>query len=77
MTQISLTVGLGERAYDIIIGPELIDKAGLVFGDIATDRDIIIVSDDQWPACICNALRWLARQSPANLIRLSGCWRSW
>ena len=47
MTHISLTVGLGERAYDITIGPELIDQAGSVLGDIATDRHIIIVSDDQ------------------------------
>ena len=47
MTHISLTVGLGERAYDIIIGPGLIDQAGSVLGDIAADRHIIIISDDQ------------------------------
>jgi 3-dehydroquinate synthase len=47
MTQTSLTVGLGERAYDITIGPGLIDQAGFMLGKIAADRHTIIVSDDQ------------------------------
>ena len=47
MTQMSLTVGLGTRAYDITIGPGLIDQAGTMLGEIAADRHIIIVSDDQ------------------------------
>ena len=47
MTQMSLTVGLGTRAYDITIGPGLIDQAGTMLGKIAADRHIIIVSDDQ------------------------------
>ena len=47
MTQMSLTVGLGERAYDITIGPGLIDQAGSMLGEIAAGRHIIIVSDDQ------------------------------
>ena len=47
MTQTSLTVGLGERAYDITIGPGLIDQAGYILGEIAADRHTIVVSDDQ------------------------------
>ena len=47
MTQTSLTVGLGERAYDITIGPGLIDQAGFMLGKIAADRHTIVVSDDQ------------------------------
>ena len=47
MTQMSLTVGLGERAYDITIGPGLIDHAGSMLGEIAADRHLIIISDDQ------------------------------
>ena len=47
MTQISLKVGLGERAYDITIGPGLIDQAGSLLGEIANGRHIVVVSDDQ------------------------------
>ena len=47
MTRRSLTVGLGERAYDITIGPGLIDQAGSMLGEIAADRHTIVVSDDQ------------------------------
>ena len=35
MTQTQLTVGLGDRAYDITIGPWLIDQAGGLLGEIA------------------------------------------
>ena len=45
MQQKTLTVSLGDRAYDIIIGPDLIDRAGLILGPIADGRQIIIVSD--------------------------------
>ncbi len=45
MQQDILTVGLGERAYDITIGPGLIDNAGTILGSIAADRHIIIISD--------------------------------
>ena len=41
----TLTVGLGSRAYDIIIGPGLIDDAAGKLGAIANGRHIIIVSD--------------------------------
>ena len=41
----TLTVGLGERAYDIVIGPNLIDWAGDLLGPIVFNRHIIIVSD--------------------------------
>ena len=47
MTQMSLKVGLDKRAYDITIGPGLIDQAGTVLGEIAADRHIIIISDDR------------------------------
>ena len=43
MTQTSLTVGLGERAYDINIGPGLIDRAGSMLGEIFADRHTIVV----------------------------------
>ena len=42
MTQTQLTVGLGDRAYDITIGPGLIDQAGSLLGEIAAGRHIII-----------------------------------
>lgn len=45
MQQNTLTVGLGNRAYDIVVGPNLIDRAGEVLGSIVVDRHIIIVSD--------------------------------
>ena len=45
MQQETLTVGLGNRAYDIVIGPDLIERAGSILGPIATGRQIIIVSD--------------------------------
>ncbi len=41
----TLTVGLGNRAYDIFVGPNLIDRAGEALGSIANNRHIIIVSD--------------------------------
>ena len=46
MQQDTLTVGLGDRAYDIVIGPDLIDRAGEAFGPIIADRHIIIISDE-------------------------------
>ena len=45
MQQETLTVGLGNRAYDIVIGPDLIDRAESILGPIAAGRHIIIVSD--------------------------------
>lgn len=45
MQQKTLTVGLGDRAYDIIIGADLIDRAGDMLGPIAANRHIVIVSD--------------------------------
>ncbi|MEL0042184.1 MAG: 3-dehydroquinate synthase, partial [Candidatus Puniceispirillum sp.] len=45
MQRKTLTVGLGSRAYDIIIGPGLIDDAAGQLGDIAKGRHIVIVSD--------------------------------
>ena len=41
----SLTVGLGDRAYDIIIGPNLLSTADQLLGPIAADRHIVIISD--------------------------------
>ena len=34
-----------DRAYDITIGPDLIDRAGEVLGPIVANRHIIIISD--------------------------------
>ena len=45
MQQETLTVGLGNRAYDIVIGPDLIERAGSILGPIAAGRQIIIISD--------------------------------
>ena len=45
MQQETLTVGLGNRAYDIVIGPDLIDRAESILGPIVAGRHIIIVSD--------------------------------
>ena len=38
MQRKTLTVGLGSRAYDIIIGPGLIDDAAWQLGDIEIGR---------------------------------------
>ena len=66
MTQTQLTVGLGDRAYDITIGPGLIDQAGSLLGEIAAGRHIIIVSDDHVAPLhmqrLCDSLSPVARQ---------------
>ncbi|MEK9910767.1 MAG: 3-dehydroquinate synthase [Candidatus Puniceispirillum sp.] len=41
----TLNVGLGDRAYDIVIGADLVSKAGDLLGDIAAGRHIIVISD--------------------------------
>ena len=41
-----LTVGLGDRAYNIIVGRGLIERADELAGDILTGRHAIIISDD-------------------------------
>ena len=46
MQQDILTVGLGNRSYDIVIGPDLIDRVGDVLNSIVVDRHIVIVSDN-------------------------------
>ncbi len=45
MQQNTLTVGLGDRAYDIVIGPDLIDRAGEALDPIVANRHVIIISD--------------------------------
>ena len=40
-----LTVGLGDRAYDIVVGRGLITRADELAGDILTGRHAIIISD--------------------------------
>ena len=45
MHQNTLTVGLNDRAYDIAIGPHLIDRAGEALGPIVANRHIVIISD--------------------------------
>ena len=40
-----LTVGLESRAYNIFIGPDLIDQAGEILGQISAGRHIVIISD--------------------------------
>ena len=45
MQQNTLTVGLNDRAYDIAIGPDLIDRAGEALGPIVANRHIVIISD--------------------------------
>lgn len=48
MAQIDHTVhvALGERAYDILIGPKLIDEAGVILADNFPGRRYGIVTDD-------------------------------
>jgi 3-dehydroquinate synthase len=41
----TLRVGLGERAYDIVIGPDLIANAAQHLGDLVAGRQIVIVTD--------------------------------
>ena len=45
MQENTLTVGLNDRAYDIVIGPDLIDRAGEALGPIVANRHIVIISD--------------------------------
>lgn len=40
-----LTVNLGERTYDIVIGSNLLAQTADILGPIAADRHIVIVSD--------------------------------
>lgn len=42
---VKVTVGLGERAYDILIGPHLIDKAGVEIGRRLPNVRAAIVTD--------------------------------
>lgn len=42
----SLRVGLGERAYNIAIGPNLIANADTHIGDLLAGRHIVIISDE-------------------------------
>ena len=37
----TLTVGLGDRAYDIVIGPDLLAQTGDILGSIAAGRHIV------------------------------------
>jgi 3-dehydroquinate synthase len=39
-------VGLGERSYDIAIGPGLLAQAGMLIKEIAGNRQLILVSDE-------------------------------
>lgn len=41
-----LTVGLDDRAYDIVIGPGILAQTGDILGPIAADRHIVIISDE-------------------------------
>jgi 3-dehydroquinate synthase len=40
-----IRVGLDSRAYDIVIGPGLLGKAGALIKDVVGDRQLLIVSD--------------------------------
>ncbi len=57
MHQKKLTVGLGNRAYDIVIGPDLIDRAGEVLGQISANRHVVVVSDNNVAARHLNRLK--------------------
>lgn len=51
MTPERLTVGLGERAYDIVIGPSLLEEAGAHLGPHLARRRAVIVADEAaWAA---------------------------
>ena len=43
----SLTVGLGDRAYDIIVGRDLLARADNLAAAQLTDRHVIIITDSQ------------------------------
>jgi 3-dehydroquinate synthase len=66
MTKTVLTVGLENRAYDITIGPGLIDQTSDLLGEIATDRHIIVVSDNHVAPLhmqrLCDSLLPMSRQ---------------
>jgi 3-dehydroquinate synthase len=63
MEQKSLTVGLGDRAYDITIGPDLIGRSAVLLGPIAAGRHIVVISDAQVATLHLQSL--LAGLSPA------------
>ena len=65
MTQMSLVVGLGERACDITICPILIDQVGSMLGKIAADWQIIVVNDNLLVGLHLHPpVRWVADSSP-------------
>lgn len=72
MTLTTLTVGLDDRAYNIYLGPELIDHAGRLLGDLAEGRHIIIVSDDQiaplYMRRLCDQLSPMTRRLDQFLV---------
>ena len=41
-----VVVGLGERSYDIVIGPGLLAQAGALIKEIVGDRPLILISDE-------------------------------
>jgi 3-dehydroquinate synthase len=41
-----ITVGLGDRAYQVVIGPGLLDQAGRHISRMARERRVAVVSDD-------------------------------
>ena len=57
MQQKKLTVGLENRAYDIVIGPNLIDRAGEILGPIAANRHIVVISDQNVSALHLSQLK--------------------
>ena len=42
----TLSVALGERSYDIIVGGDLISKAGQLIAPLIAHEPVIIVTDD-------------------------------
>jgi|APTNR8051073442_1049403.scaffolds.fasta_scaffold06351_4 3-dehydroquinate synthase len=41
-----VTVALGERSYDVVIGDGLIDRAGTLMAAVLPDRRLIVISDE-------------------------------
>jgi 3-dehydroquinate synthase len=72
----TVTVGLGSRAYDIVIGPGVLAGAGARVQTVAGDRPLIVVTDDHVAPLYLDrlacALDAVAMPSPAAIVIPAG-----
>jgi 3-dehydroquinate synthase len=62
----SVTVGLGDRSYDVLIEPGLIDRAGDILGTKARGGRVVIVTEENVAAHVLP--RFAAALATAGLV---------